>query len=230
MPINERARLDYLKSMGLTQWVAKKPLEGAAPSPRLVPVGQPTPKEQAAVGRPSVEELKSSIANAGADAVVKSLSDEFKASRKRDTMVAQDTPKIRLNLTVFTQDDVLILCEQPLIDGVLGLQYPHRVLIADALRILLGVNNSEALREDDFIWPWGAEAYGQGGCIEDAKLALSALVAARPPRVTLLIGDQLAPLMPAEGNQLQAVGFDQLLQDSAQRVALANQLLAKAGI
>ncbi len=228
MPINEKARLEYLAAMGIKQWVARTPIVGAAESPRLVPIEEPTPKEQAAVGKPLLTDLKGAITDAPKDVAhrIKSISDEFKVARHNADVEDAPVELVKLNFSVFNLSPVMIICEQPAIDGIFGLQYPHRVLINDALRILLGAYDKNYLREDDFNWPWGAPAHSKGGCPEEAKLALSALVNARKPKLVLCLGDTIDQYLEVEDViTLQGPNFVKLIGDIETRQTLANHLL-----
>ena len=172
--INEQARLAYLEAMGIRSWVPREQLPGAKPSIRLVPQGKQPCKERALEGASGLAAMRNALgtvpkeANKAANAESVSASiDALKASLSMkpvakpveksvavaspDESTSSEAEVVREipSLSLLSVDDVLLVAEQPIENGVKGLQYPHRVLLNDALRILSPSFRRENVSEDE---------------------------------------------------------------------------------
>lgn len=157
--------------------------------------------------------------NAANEAKSASSSDLTNASPETDThAAAQQT----VHLSVFKYQNLSVVCELVNSAGIYLLSPEHRVLIADAIRLMFGHYNPSALKESELHWPLpGRSLSNSRGTASDL---VSGFLDAETPELVLSFGDCLTHI---EHNQkvLSAPSLDALCDDSQLRVSLADTLV-----
>ena len=253
--INEKARLSYLEAMGIRSWVPREQLPGAKPSIRLVPQGQQPCKERALEGASGLAAMRNALGTApkevnkasNAESVSASI-DALKASlsmkpvaKPVEKPVAVASPDESANseaevvreipsLSLLSVDDVLLVAEQPIENGVKGLQYPHRVLLNDALRILSPSFRRENVSEDEIDSQLIQQTLPHTASNQDRwdhiQAILNGFVDVRAPKLVLCFGGDANELLALSSlDIIAAADFTALFGDAELRLKLANQLV-----
>ncbi|WP_298636832.1 hypothetical protein [uncultured Umboniibacter sp.] len=252
--INEKARLSYLEAMGIRSWVPREQLPGAKPSIRLVPQGQQPCKERALEGASGLAAMRNALGtaptavnkaastesvSASIDALKASLSIQPTAKSAEEPAAVASTDEAVLaegvreipSLSLLSVDDVLLVAEQPIQNGVKGLQYPHRVLLNDALRILSPSFRRENVSEDEIDSQLIQQTLPRTASNHDRwdhiQAILNGFVDVRAPKLVLCFGSDANELLALSSlDIIPAASFDTLFEDAEHRLKLANQLAA----
>lgn len=253
--INEQARLAYLEAMGIRSWVPREQLPGARPSIRLVPQDQQPCKERALEGASGLAAMRNALGTAAkevnkaanAQSVTESI-DGLKASLAmktatkpmekavaetslgEDALAEGESVRELPSLSLLSVDDVLLVAEQPIQNGVKGLQYPHRVLLNDALRILSPSFRRENVSEDEIDSQLIQQTLPLSASNQDRwdhiQAILNGFVDVRVPKIVLCFGSDASELLALSPlNIITAASFDELFGDAELRLTLANKLV-----
>lgn len=130
--------------------------------------------------------------------------------------------QLAVHLSVFKYHNLSVVCELINSAGIYVLPPEHRVLIADAIRLIFGQYNPAALKESELHWPLpGRSLSNSRGTASDL---VSGFLDAETPELVLSFGDCLKDI---EHNQkvLRAPALGALCDDSQLRVTLADTLV-----
>jgi hypothetical protein len=137
------------------------------------------------------------------------------------------------SLTLLGVDDVLLVVEQPTQNGVKGLQYPHRVLLNDALRILSPSFRRENVSEDEIDSQLIQQTLPHTASNQDRwdhiQAILHGFVDVRTPKLVLCFGLDASELLRLSSLAIiEAAHLHTLFGDADLRLELANQLAEQA--
>lgn len=136
------------------------------------------------------------------------------------------------SLSVLQVGSVMLVVEQPVGNNIKGLQYPHRVLLNDAMVILAGRFNRDDVNEQEI----DTQAIKRTAPrASDSELnrriheTLQAFIEAREPTLLVSfgssIGESLTAAQPSSYRFHAAPAFNELFDSADARLTLANQLL-----
>jgi hypothetical protein len=254
--INEKVRLSYLEAMGIRSWVPREQLPGAKPSIRLVSQGKQPAKERALEGASGLAAMRNAVGANPKDAKKAGTSDSVTASidalhaslsmkpttqaapgvssdKETPAEVAVEALREIPSLTLLGVDDVLLVVEQPTQNGVKGLQYPHRVLLNDALRILSPSFRRENVSEDEIDSQLIQQTLPHTASNQDRwdhiQAILHGFVDVRTPKLVLCFGLDASELLRLSSLAIiEAAHLHTLFGDADLRLELANQLAEQA--